>query len=200
MCGAECTAPRPAGSGWISTNGPLPTPSRPAGMPRARSGNGIMGCSIRIIRTGAALRSITGFAQGIGAITSARRWNTMAVLCRAKDFASMISPIKRWRSWSAVTRRVNRSLPIYRTTRRTRRCRCRIGGGTSSRTRRSSCATAIRAGRIWRICAVPWRCARISTGTSDASSRSLINSAWPRTPSCCSSTTTARMACVGMAA
>ena len=177
MCARACTAPRPAVSGWISMKRPSPIPSRRPVIPRALSANGTMVCSIRITQMGEGLRSFTAFAQDTGAITSARHWNTTGKLCRARAFASMILPTRRWLLWNAVTRRVNRSSPISRIIRRTRPCRCRTGGGTSLRTKKSSCATVIRAAKICRTCAARWPCARTLTGTSGGCSRSLINSA-----------------------
>ena len=68
--------------------------------------------------------------------------------------------------------RAGRSSATCRSTRRTRRCRCRTSTGIAGRTIRSGSAARTARPRTSRSRAAPWRCARTSTGTSAACWRS----------------------------
>ena len=172
---AAFTAPPLAASASTSTSKPSPIRSRLLVTRPVPSANGTTGCSIRTIRTDAVLTNIMDFAPATGAITSARRWSTMAGLYRARGFASTISQTKRWSLWRKQTRPTNRFSLICRTTRRTVRCRCRTAGGINLRTKKSRCTIAIPKRKTCRTYAARWQCVKTSTGMLDAFSKNWMN-------------------------
>ena len=124
-------------------NGPLPTPSRPAGMPRARSGNGIMGW-YPYHPNGRGFEEYYGLLGHWG-ITSLPL-DTMDALCRARvlrdDFTDKAM------AFMERSHKAGKPFFAYLPYNAALAVQVRIAGGKSLRTRRSSCATAIRVGKM----------------------------------------------------